>query len=263
MSDAHGQAGAPRLRPAAARGRGVEGGIGAVEAFSRGHAIDRAWMGWGALRVLSRQDWAPGAARDEGRVANMERLLLVLDGALQADCGALGHLGASAGGALWLGAGHGLSARLANASATAPLRVLECWLQPGRVNAAPAVAVRPGPWPEPGDAWQALAAGGDPAAQPGAPAPASAPATLPLRLDARVLVAALAPGGRVALPPVRGGRAWLEVLDGDVAVSAADGDGPALAAGDGLGWQAGDAWAPASVSAGAAGARVLLALLPS
>src|SRR5690606_41424050 len=46
----------------------------AVEAFSRGDAIDRDWMGWGALRVLSRQDWAPGATRDDGRVANMERL---------------------------------------------------------------------------------------------------------------------------------------------------------------------------------------------
>src|SRR5690606_37451423 len=112
----------------------------AVEAFSRGDAIDRDWMGWGTLRVLSRQDWAPGATRDDGRVANMERLLLVLDGALDADCGDLGRHRVEAGGALWIGTGHGLESRLANASASRPLRLVELWLRPDRVNAVPAVA---------------------------------------------------------------------------------------------------------------------------
>ena len=225
--------GAARLRPASARARSSRDGIVAVEAFSRGDAIDRAWMGWGALRVLSRQDWVPGAVRDEGRVANMERLLLVLDGALDADCGDLGRHRVSAGGSLWISTGHGLASRLGNASKDAPLRLLEAWLQPDRVNAVPAVA----PHPPPG-------------------------ATL---VD-------LEPGMPVAIPACAGGRWWLEVLAGEViACGGADAPpttdvshGTRLSAGDGLGWLAGDVGAPASVAASGSGpARLLLLALPA
>src|SRR5690606_12389088 len=66
------------LLPAAARGRLLAGGLDARHAFSRGDAIDRAWMGWGALRVLSTQDWAPGAVGEAARIANMELVVLVL-----------------------------------------------------------------------------------------------------------------------------------------------------------------------------------------
>lgn len=286
---------APRLRPASARGR-VAGadGIAAVEAFSRADAIDPAWMGWGALRVLSTQCWAPGAVRDEGRVANMERLLLVLSGALDADCGEPGRQRVGAGAALWIGAGHGIAARLANASSTRPLRLVEAWLQPDRVNAPPRIGLRAGP-PAPGagqsggtgSGWTLLAAGTNPAApasasvaaraETGDPVAAGAPGSaailapaagdpLPLRLQAQLMSAWLAPGSSLALPRSTAGRAWLEVIDGDVVArlpSAEPGASPRLGAGDGLAWLAGGR-APAAVAASGDGlARVLLLALPA
>ena len=267
----------PRLRPAAARARSAGGGIVAVEAFSRGGAIDRAWMGWGALRVLSRQDWAPGAVRDEGRVANMERLLLVTSGALDADCGDLGRHRVDAGDLLWIGAGHGLGARLANASATAPLRMVEFWLLPDRVNAPPAVASRGGGGDvEAGSSvgaaagWTLLADGAAAAARvvsadPAGPAaPVSDGDPVPLRQRARVLAARLEPGSRLPLAPGEAGRCWLEVLEGEAVVLAAAGSGMPLAAGDGVGWLAGDAGAPVSVAASGSGpASLLLLAMPA
>lgn len=285
--------GAPRLRPASARGR-VAGadGIAAVEAFSRADAIDPAWMGWGALRVLSTQRWAPGAVRDEGRVANMERLLLVLSGALDADCGEPGRQRVEAGAALWIGAGHGIAARLGNASSTQPLRLVEAWLQPDRVNAPPRTGLRPAsPASDPGasgrpaSGWTLLAAGPGPAASAsaaalvdtGCPAAGAAPGfaapmapaagdPLPLRLQAQLMSACLAPGSSLELPRPTAGRAWLEVVDGEVVAqlpSADPGASPRLGAGDGIAWLAGGP-SPVAVSASGDGpARVLLVVLPA
>lgn len=251
-ADAGDDAGVPGLRPAIARGRWHRDGIEATEAFSRGADVDRDWMGWGVLRVLSRQAWAPGAVRDDGRVANMERLVLVLDGTLDVDCGDLGQHRLDAGGALRMGAGHGMASRLANASHSAPLRILECWLQPGRVNATPAMAVRSGGWP---DVPHAVAH--EPAAAAAGwitlAAPAGADGGLPLRQQARLIGAAVDAGTALALP-AGGGRYWLEVLDGVVAV-----DGVRLAAGDGLGWPAPGGKVPA-VLVGAATPRALVLL---
>lgn len=277
--------GGPRLRRAGARGRVAgAGGIDAVEAFSRADAIDPAWMGWGALRVLSTQSWPPGAARDEGRVANMERLLLVLSGALDADCGALGRQRVEAGAILWIGAGHGVAVRLANASSTGPLELVEAWLQPDRVNAPPRIGLRaastavdaqpPAGRTAPG--WTLLAAGEGSVAgastavetRPDAVrASSSAPASpLPIRLRAQLLSACLAPGSSLDLPACGAGRYWLEVLDGELVVQAPAAvaePGPRLLAGDGMAWHA---HGPAPVAVAAAGdrpARVLLVALPA
>lgn len=258
MSASRDQVAGVRARPAAARLRAGGEGIAAVEAFSRGQALDRDWMGWGALRVLSRQDWAPGAIRDDGRVANMERLLLVLQGALDADCGALGRARVDAGGALWIGCGHGLESRLANASGVAPLRLLECWLQPSRVNATPAVALLDlgagkGPGGHTGagtgDHWSVLPPGG--AAGDARTAP-----------GVQWMLARATPGdGAIALP--RSGdaaRYWLEVLEGE---ATATGDGGRLRAGDGLAWMAGAPAAPAAIAAAGSGLHFLLFALPA
>lgn len=260
--------GGVRLRPAAARARDRREGVAATEAFSRGDAIDRDWMGWGALRVLSHQQWEPGAVR-EGRVANMERLLLVLEGVLEADCGGLGRHLAGAGDALWIGAGHGVESRLANASAGGALRLVELWLQPDRVNAEPAVAVREWPAGAGAGRWRLVAGAGIEAA---ATAAAAGVQPLPLRLGAGVLVAGLGAGERLGIPD-GAGRYWLEVLDGDAVLVAAGhgtghgqdrpGDGIRLGAGDGLAWPGRAGQAPVSVTAGAGGpARLLLLALP-
>ncbi|NLA66708.1 MAG: hypothetical protein GX856_00395 [Gammaproteobacteria bacterium] len=245
----------PRPRPAAERLRaGIADGVQTVEAFSRRDALDRDWMGWGALRVLSHQRWAPDA-HDEGRVANMERLLLVIEGSLDAGCGSLGRFRAEAGDLLWIGTGHGLESRLANASAGRPLRLLECWLQPDRVNAAPAAAVHR--CVEGAVGWNLRAA-------PGGEAGA-----LPLRQAARVATACVEPGATLPLPAADQGRWWLEVVAGGVVARPAGGAardahvGWRLGEGDGLAWLAGDPHAPAAVvAAGPLPPRLLLLALP-
>ncbi|WP_343278994.1 hypothetical protein [Luteimonas sp. MJ250] len=286
MSAAGSQAAAvsrPRPRPAAARAHARRDGIVATEAFSRGDAITRDWMGWGALRVLSRQHWAPGINRDDGRVANMERLLLVLEGALEADCGALGRHRLEAGDLLWISTGHGLPSRVSNRSATAPLRLVECWLQPGRVNATPAVACRSAGGFDADGAWVALAAGdrgesgggndddsgnhaGNAGGGNGVHINTSDSGPLPLRQRARLMAVRIAAGAAIDVPACRGGRCWLEVLDGGVAVSGHDNndDDPRLASGDGIAWTAGSSGAPSTLTATAAGtAWLLLFVLPA
>ncbi|MEN1941569.1 hypothetical protein WCE39_10805 [Luteimonas sp. MJ174] len=249
----------PSPRRASVRGRSDRDGIVALEAFSRGGVIDRDWMGWGVLRVLSRQDWAPAARRDDGRVANMERLLVLLDGALELDCGPLGGHRLEPGDLLWIGCGHGLPSRLRNASATAPLRLVECWLQPGRVNAAPATGLRAATPADADGTWTTLAAD-DRRAGP------ALPGVLPLRQHARVMSARVAAGATVELPACDGGRQWLEVLEGDVSVSdgARGAHGQQLAAGDGIGWVAAATGAPATLAATGTGpAWLLLFVLPA
>lgn len=251
------------LRRAAARGRIVAGGVDARHAFSRGDAIDRAWMGWGALRVLSTQAWAPGAVGEGMRIANMELVLLVLEGRLRIDCAGFDPREVTARGVAWIGAGHGTDCRLANASATAPLRLLEAWIQPDRVNAAPGIAVRPACATASG-AWLTLAAGGefhesaDRAGCDGVDGAAGDDRPLLLRQDARLRSARLEAGASLALDVVAGRRGWVQLLEGAATV-----DGQALSAGDGLAW---DAHAPAPamlVAAPGAAARALLFELPA
>lgn len=247
------------LRAADARGHLVAGGVDARHAFSRGDAIDRAWMGWGALRVLSTQAWAPAAAGETGRIANMELLLVVLEGRLRIDAAGFGRQHVDAGGVAWIGAGHGVECRLANASEHAPLRLVEAWIRPDRVNAAPGVSVRPAGTCAPGT-WSLLACGAaqpagsgvDPAA--GADGHAGA---LRLRQDARVRAACVAAGGTLALDCAPGRRGWLQMLAGSARV-----DGRALVPGDALAWDASIAAPLALHAQGVAGASALLFELP-
>ncbi|MBB6600148.1 hypothetical protein [Luteimonas sp. MC1825] len=251
------------LRPAAARGRIIAGGVDAWHAFSRGDAIDRDWMGWGALRVLSTQDWAPGAVAEAVRVANMELVLLVLDGRLRIACAGLDPREVTAGGVAWIGAGHGIECRLENASTAAPLRLLEAWIQPDRVNATPGIAVAPAPAAA-RNAWHTLAAGGvfhgatRRAGSAGANRAARDGGPLLLRQDARLRVARVDAGASRALGVLPARRGWLQLLEGAAVV-----DGQAMSAGDGLAWNAA-APAPATlVAAPDTAAHALLFELPA
>src|SRR5690606_37862091 len=95
---------------------------------------------------------------------------------------------------------------------------------------------------------------------------------LPLRQRARLMAVRIAAGAAIDVPACRGGRCWLEVLDGGVAVSGHDNndddcsergsgrddDGPRLASGDGIAWTAGSSGAPSTLTATAAGTAWLL-----
>ena len=204
-----------------ARGRVQAGWLDSQHTFSFGQYYDPAWMGFGVLRVINEDRVAPGAGFPPHRHANMEILSYVLGGALS-------HQDSSGGGGMirpgelqWMSAGHGVEHSEFNASDTEPVHFLQIWLQPDRLNAAPAYAKRDAtPLPDAGG-WTLLASpdGGD--------------GSLAIRQDARVHGARRVAGGSVehALDPAR--RYWLHVALGSVVA----GEHP-LSAGDALGFVA-------------------------
>ena len=179
-------------------------------------------MGFGVLRVINEDLVAPGEGFPPHRHANMEILSYVLSGALA-------HRDSSGGGGVihagelqWMSAGHGVEHSEFNASMTEPVHFLQIWLQPDRVNAAPAYAHLP-PAPEPATGqWRLLAS------------PDGVEASIAIRQDARLLGSALAPATTAEFPLIAARRYWLHVARGSI-----DANGHALAAGDALGFVAG------------------------
>lgn len=227
-----------------ARGRAQAGWLDSRHTFSFGQYYDPAWMGFGALRVINEDRVAPDAGFPSHRHANMEILSYVL-------AGSLSHRDSSGGGGVihpgelqWMGAGHGVEHSEFNASATEPVHFLQIWLQPDRLNAAPAYAQREATPAADAGRWTLLAS------------PDGAGGSLAIRQQARVHGVRLAAGDSVDhhLDPAR--RYWLHVALGSVAA-----DGRVLAAGDALGF-VDEATTLRLAGAGEAVADVLLFELP-
>lgn len=234
------------------RGRVSDAGAESLHTFSSGGYYDPAWMGFGALRVLREVRVDPGAELPAHRHANMDVFSYVLEGAMGFE-GAAGTEGdprfedaarergvIRAGELQWLGAGHGMRHRAFNAAADAPLRFLQIWIQPDRLNARPAYAASAAP-DAAGFALRASRDGGE--------------GGLPVRQDLRLYSLDLAAGAQARRALDAGRSYWLQMLAGG-----AQAQGRALAAGDALGLigESGEL----VVSAGADGARALLLELP-
>lgn len=209
------------LRPGARRGQSDRGGLHSLHAFSGADFHDPAWTGFGALRVLNEDRLAPGAAIPPQRRANMELVDILLSGRLASRDGSGGDRELAAGDVLWLGAGHGLEHQAHNPDAAVPLHRLQAWLQPDRLNAAPASA-------------QATF---DPEARRGRWAlllsPDGVDGSLAIRLQACLRATRLDAGMQIAHPLDPARRYWLQVVSGEVEVA-----GHALAAGDALAFEA-------------------------
>lgn len=229
-------------RAAHARGHVRAGWLDSRHTFSFGGYYDPAWMGFGPLRVINEDRVDPGAGFPPHRHANMEILSYVLGGALS-------HRDSSGGGGVirpgelqWMSAGHGVEHSEFNASPSEPVHFLQIWIQPDRLNAAPAYAQRDA---SPlADAWTLLAS------------PDGRDGSLAIRQDARLLGARLGAGERIghAFDPQR--RYWLQVIRGAVAVGERR-----LAAGDALGFV--DESAALELAGDDDGGEVLLFDLPS
>lgn len=204
-------------RRAAARGHTTAGGMDSRHAFSSGGYYDPQWMGFGPLRVLNEVTLAPGAALPSQRHANMELLNFVVSGVL-AYAGDAGSGEVRAGELQWIGAGHGMEHRAGNGSDSEPVRFLQAWIQPDRLNAPPAIARRACDPAQQREHWVTFAS---PDGQGG---------SLALRQQAWLRGALLGAGGQVeiALDPAR--RYWLHVVRGSVRIDARE-----LADGDALG----------------------------
>lgn len=210
-----------RLRPAAARGHVRTAGLDSRHGFSFGHYHDPEWMGWGPLRVLNEDRVAPGAGFPPHGHANMEILSCVLSGALahRDDAGGEGVI--RAGEWQWMSAGHGVEHSEYNASDHEPVHFLQVWIQPDRVNLAPAHAQRAFDPAGRRGRWATFAS------------PDGADGSLAIRQQAWVRGIALGHDqqAEVALQPQR--RYWLQVGAGEAGI-----DGVLLAAGDAIGYAA-------------------------
>jgi redox-sensitive bicupin YhaK (pirin superfamily) len=206
-------------RPADARGHAQHGGwLDSRHTFSFGQYFDPQWMGFGPLRVINEDRVAGGGGFPPHGHANMEIISLVLEGSLA-------HRDSSGGGGVigpgevqWMSAGHGVQHSEFNASQTEPVHFLQVWIQPDRVNAAPAYAQRAAaPARAPGE-WELLLS------------PDGADGSIAIRQQARLYRLELAAGDAASrrLDPAR--RYWLQVLRGEVGF-----DGRVLRAGDALG----------------------------
>jgi quercetin 2,3-dioxygenase len=208
-------------RPAAERGHVRLGWLDSRHSFSFGHYHDPAWMGFGPLRVINEDRVAPGAGFPTHGHANMEILSYVLEGAL-AHRDSHGGEGVLRPGELqWMSAGHGIEHSEFNASDSAPVHFLQIWIQPDRVNAAPAYAQR----------------AFDPAARRGRWRPLASPdgadGSLAIRQQAWLHGVVLGRDEPVERALDAGRRYWLHLARGG-ARFALGGEGHRLAAGDAI-----------------------------
>ena len=227
-------------RPSAARGRARTDWLDSRHTFSFGHYHDPKWMGFGPLRVINEDRVAPGGGFATHHHANMEILSYVLSGALAHRDSASGSDGVIRAGELqWMSAGHGIDHSEFNASKAEPVHFLQIWLQPDRVNAAPAYAQRAFDPAARRARWAVLAS------------PDGSEGSLAIRQQARLLATSLAAGEAVEFKPDAARRYWLHVAQGAVDV-----DGRTLSAGDAIGFVeettahrivGGDAASPADV----------------
>jgi len=206
-------------RPAGQRGEVDLGWLRSRHSFSFGHYHDPAWMGFGPLRVINDDTVAPGGGFAPHRHANMEIVSVVLEGAL-AHRDSAGNEGViRAGDVQWMSAGHGIEHSEYNGSDAAPVHFLQVWIQPDRLNAAPAYDQKHFAPDARRARWAALVS------------PDGADGAIAIRQDATLRATRLLAGDalQAALEPAR--RYWLHVATGQVAVGER-----VLGAGDALGW---------------------------
>lgn len=206
-------------RPAAARGDVSLDWLHSRHTFSFGHYYDPAWMGFGVLRVVNDDTVAPGGGFAPHRHANMEIISVVLSGAL-AHRDSAGNEGViRAGDVQWMSAGHGIEHSEYNASDAASVRFLQIWIQPDRLNHAPAYDQKHFAPDARRACWAVLASkeGEDGA--------------IAIRQQATLRATRLEPGDAVSAPldPMR--RYWLHLATGRIAVGER-----VLTAGDALGF---------------------------
>lgn len=205
-------------RPAVARGHVQAGWLDSRHTFSFGSYYDPDWMGFGALRVINEDRVDPGAGFPPHRHANMEILSYVLSGQLS-------HQDSSGGGGVigpgelqWMSAGHGVEHSEFNASGTDAAHFLQIWLQPDRVNAAPAYAQLAAAPDFPPGQWRLLASAD------------GAEGSIAIRQDARLSSNRMPSDVASEVELDAGRRYWLHVAQGSVQAN-----GHELHAGDALG----------------------------
>lgn len=186
--------------------------------FSFGHHHDPARQGFRSLRVINEDRVAGGAGFPTHGHRDMEILTYVLDGALAHKDSSGGAGGIRPGDAQRMSAGSGIEHSEFNASADAPVHLLQIWLLPERAGIMPGYEQAALPAAEAGESRIDLVAG-----------PEGGAGAVRLQQDARVWRVLLDEGGPATLDFAAGRHAWVQVARGSAQVL-----GRALAQGDGL-----------------------------
>lgn len=125
------------LRKAQQRGNADFGWLQSWHSFSFGRYYDPAQMGFSALRVINDDTVAPGAGFDTHGHKDMEILSLVLQGCIAHKDSAGNTELLPAGEYQLMSAASGIYHSEFNASASAPLKFLQIWLQPNQFGGKP------------------------------------------------------------------------------------------------------------------------------
>ncbi len=207
------------LRRAGDRGHANHGWLDSQHTFSFASYHDPAWMGFGSLRVINEDRVAAGGGFAPHSHANMEIVSYVIEGALEhRDSLGTGSV-IRPGDVQCMSAGSGIEHSEFNASQDQPVHFLQVWIQPNRLNAAPAYAQEHFPIATRRAVLRLVAS------------PDGTDGSLPIRQDARVYATVLAAGEAVALALGEGRRAWVQVVRGGLRL----GDETVLDAGDAAG----------------------------
>jgi redox-sensitive bicupin YhaK (pirin superfamily) len=206
-----------RVRRGPDRGHFDHGWLDTYHTFSFADYYDPAQMGFRALRVMNEDRVGPGMGFGMHGHRDMEILTYVLEGALE-------HRDSMGNGEVLrpgefqrMSAGTGIRHSEFNPSAAEPVHLYQIWLLPRRSGIAPSYEQKAFPEAEKRGRWRLVAS------------PDGADGSLSIYQDARVYLAALAPGESVRHDLTAGRHAWLQVLRGRVNIN-----GTALQAGDGL-----------------------------
>ena len=205
-----------RPRPAASRGHANRGWLDTWHSFSFADYYDPAEMGWGPLRVINEDRIAPGRGFGTHGHRDMEIITWVLEGVLEHK-DSLGNGAVIRPGELQrMSAGTGIMHSEFNPSPDAATHLLQIWIEPNRVGVTPGYEQKPLPATELRGRLRLVAS------------PDGLEGSVTLHQDARVYVARIEAGERLAQALAPGRLAYVQVARGAITL-----DGLALEAGDG------------------------------
>jgi quercetin 2,3-dioxygenase len=207
------------FRDREARGRTRTGWLDSKHSFSFGDYRDPAQLGFRALRVINEDRVIPGAGFPRHGHRDMDIISYVLEGSLQHKDSIGNGTVIKPGEIQRMSAGTGIEHSEFNPSQTEPVHFLQIWIIPEKRGIAPSHEQKPVPLAERRGKLRLVAA-------PDAPDGA-----VTLHQDARVYVANLAAGERVAHDIAPGRGVWIQVARGIIGLNGTEmreGDGAAL-----------------------------------
>ena len=126
-----------RLRRSADRGHGDHGWLNARHTFSFAEYVDPTYMGYSVLRVINDDVIAPGMGFGTHPHRNMEIVTYILEGALRHEDSMGNGSVIRAGDVQYMSAGKGVHHSEFNASASAPVHLLQIWITPAQTGLQP------------------------------------------------------------------------------------------------------------------------------